>query len=489
MSDPGQSPSRAADLGVWTRRAVIGSMAAAGLGFILFGPRAARTAPHGRVVLNYWEKWTGQEGSAMQRVVNAFNESQDRIWVQYFSMSPIDQKAMISIAGGDPPDLLGLWNFSIPAFSQAGAIEPLDGMIDQWGAEIERTFAERYGDDDGFVLRAERYKAPVWKLQAPAGRGGGRLWGVVNTCNTLGLVYDRRAVREAGMDPDAPPRTIEELDTFAERLTTYRDGRRGSSGAGEIDRIGFIHREPGWWNWIWGHCFGGELYDAKRGAITADAPANVRGYEWVQSYPERYGLGRLVSLSSGFGTYNSAQQPLLAGKVASALHGAFIGNLIRTFDPNFELGAAPFPVEASIYDPDRPIGLLESDLLVIPRGCPHPREAFEFLCFTQRQWSTEQLAIGHAKPAPLARVSPGFEAAHPNPKIDVFNRIAGSERAFGKPETVVWPQYEGEFNAVMDPLWKGERSARVILEGVQRTMERHLNAANARRARRDGTGA
>ena len=37
--------------------------------------------PTGRIVLDYWEKWTGHEAAAMQTVVDAFNASQDRWWV------------------------------------------------------------------------------------------------------------------------------------------------------------------------------------------------------------------------------------------------------------------------------------------------------------------------------------------------------------------------------------------------------------------------
>ncbi|MCK4235883.1 MAG: hypothetical protein KAX38_02110, partial [Candidatus Krumholzibacteria bacterium] len=37
---------------------------------------------NGRLVIQYWEKWTGFEGEAMQDVVDAFNASQDEIWVE-----------------------------------------------------------------------------------------------------------------------------------------------------------------------------------------------------------------------------------------------------------------------------------------------------------------------------------------------------------------------------------------------------------------------
>ena len=40
----------------------------------------------------------------MQTVVDAFNASQDRWWVNYLSVSGLDRKAKIAIAAEDPPE-------------------------------------------------------------------------------------------------------------------------------------------------------------------------------------------------------------------------------------------------------------------------------------------------------------------------------------------------------------------------------------------------
>jgi len=63
----------------------------------------------GRVVVDYWEKWSGFEAEAMQSVINDFNRSQDRIEVRFLSISPIDVKLMLAASAGNPPDLAGIW--------------------------------------------------------------------------------------------------------------------------------------------------------------------------------------------------------------------------------------------------------------------------------------------------------------------------------------------------------------------------------------------
>src|SRR5439155_6152910 len=53
---------------------------------------SGRTSPADRVHVVYWEKWTGFEKDAIQTVVDDFNRSQDRIFVDLVSVSVIRQK-------------------------------------------------------------------------------------------------------------------------------------------------------------------------------------------------------------------------------------------------------------------------------------------------------------------------------------------------------------------------------------------------------------
>lgn len=452
-----------------TRRAAIGTLAATGAGFALFGPRGAKErAAGGRVVLDYWEHWTGHEGDAMRVVVDEFNRSQDRILVRYFSMNLIDQKAMVAIAGGDPPDIVGLWSFNIPGYAESGALVPLDDLAAEFG------------------VRRENYAAAVWPLLTHMGR----LWGVVNTCGSIALYYNRALFREVGLDPDRPPRTIDELDEYARRLTV-------TDGAGRIERAGFLHMEPDWWRWHWGYFFGGSVYDAGAGGdgagrATAASPENVRAYRWVQSYPERYSPHRINQFSSGLGVYFSPQHPFLTGRIAMTNQGPWLANVINRFKPDLDYAVAPFPVEASLYDPDRPVGLLDCDVLCIPRGARHPRESFEFVAFTQRQRWVEHLSTVHCKNSPLAAASPEFVANHPNRYVSVHSAIADSDRAFWFPRTRVWPAYVSEFDAGMQRMWNLEAPAEEVLAGIEARAQAHLDRAALRRdqrARARGEGA
>ena len=90
-----------------------------------------------RIVLRYWDKWTGFEADAMRRVVDDFNASQDRIYVDFSSVSGVDKKVMLATAGGVPPDIAGLFSVLVPIYADNNALIPLDKLAAEAGIRRE----------------------------------------------------------------------------------------------------------------------------------------------------------------------------------------------------------------------------------------------------------------------------------------------------------------------------------------------------------------
>ncbi len=449
-------------LGAFTRRGAIGAMAAGALGFAVFGPRGKKEETGGRIVLDYWEKWTGIEGKAMIKVVDDFNASQDKIFVRYFAMSGIDQKTQVAVAGGSPPDIVGLWNYNVPAFAAANAIEPLDEL----GAE--------------FGVRIDNYAKGVQQvMQYPDASGQNRMWAAVNTGGTLALYYNKSHFREAGLD--RAPNTIAELDEFAHKCTIKEPG-------GDYTRVGFHHREPGWWNFIWGYQFGGSLYDPSTNLATVDAPANIAGYEWLRSYTERYGLGPMNKMRSMFGNYDSERNGFIAGNVSMILQGPWLANMIKLYKPDLDYGVAPFPVAEALYQADSPIGLIDTDVLVIPKGVRHPRASMEFLAYTQRQDVVEFLSTVHCKGSPLAQSSEQFRREHPNRGIEVFETIGKSPRSYRVPPTPVWLAIRDQMDFVVDEVWNQRTTPTQALARAQARAQGDVTRDADQRRRRAESG-
>ncbi|MFX8824957.1 extracellular solute-binding protein, partial [Acinetobacter baumannii] len=81
---------------------------------------------------------------------------------------------------------------------------------------------------------------------------------------------------------------------------------------------------------------------------------------------------------SGFGGFNSTQNAFISGKMASVLQGVWMANFIQKYNKDLDWAAVPFP-----YPKDKPelkgSSMVDLDIIVIPRGAKHPKEAFEFL--------------------------------------------------------------------------------------------------------------
>ncbi len=435
---------------------------------LLLAPGCGRPAdrtPDGRVIVTYWEKWPGFEAEAMQAVVDDFNASQDRIFVTMTNISQIEQKLLLATAGGNPPDVSGLWSHLVNVYAEKGALIPLDRWVEEAG------------------ITREDYIPVIWDLC----RHRGFIWALPTTPATLALHWNKDMFREAGLDPDKPPRSLAEFEAMNERLTKVRLRRGGETVVVRYDeltdeekqakqfeilQLGHSPNEPGWYREMWGYWFGGELWDGES-VITTACEENIDAYTWYESYPKRFGVRNLLNFGDSFGNFASPQNAFLAGKVAMVLQGVWMYNFIDKFAPHMDWGAAPFPSA----DPARlkDVTIIECDLLVIPYGAKHPEEAWEFIRFVNTQAALEKLNHGQRKFTPLRKVSEGFLENHPNPYIRTFMDLAYSENALYVPRCTVWNEYKDEMIAAGDKIFTLAATPTQALEHVETRMQWKLD--------------
>ncbi len=141
---------------------------------------------------------------------------------------------MLATAGGVPPDVAGIWSRMVAVYAENNALTPLDRLAAEGG------------------VSAEQYIDVFWNLCSHRDH----LWALPSTPGALALVWNKKLFREAGLDPEQPPRSIAELEEFNEKLVKRRpDGR--------LEAIGHLPAEPDWCSDIWGWWFGGRLWDGQ----------------------------------------------------------------------------------------------------------------------------------------------------------------------------------------------------------------------------------
>lgn len=420
--------------------------------------RADVVEKDGKIHVSYWEKWVSFEGVAMQASIDAFNRSQNRIIVEYLPTSQIDRKTLVAIAGGDPPDIAGLWVQNIATYVDANALTPLDDFIRRDG------------------LTPDQWLARYYPIFAQICSYRGNVYAGVATPSVVAFHWNRTLFREAGLDPDRPPRTLAELDEYSRKLTK-RDPKTG-----DLIQVGFLPEEPGWWPWLFAEWFGGKLFDGK--VITCDSdPHNLEFLKWVAGYTREYGLDHLRNFYSGFsGKTLNAQSGFMNGKVAMVFLGVWFDNYLKQFKPGLDYRVGPWP-EATPGVKD--FAMAEADVLTIPRGAKNPNAAWEFIKYVNsnnpRAQTREELqgieltCFLQAKSSPLREWSPYFAQHHPHPFVSVFRELSASPHAVCVPRMGIWQEYHREFTAAFQNVYLLVNTPEQALAYCQQRMEASWN--------------
>ena len=466
------------------QKSILAIMGLVAVAILLFGGRTASSSHEGRVVVTYWEKWTGEEAEQMMQIVDDFNRTVGKekgIYVQYLSMSNVNQKTLVATAAGVPPDIAGLWEPQVAQFAAINAAEPLDELAAAHG------------------ITEDYYKPVYWE----GCRYNGKLWALISTPAAVALHYNKRlmleaapALRRAGLDPNRPPRTLDELDRYAVALDRFEQLPNGKK---RIKIAGYLPMEPGWFLSYTAYWFGAELFDEKTQKLNLTDPRIVRAYEWIKSYSVRLGKDSMTEFRSGFGSFNSTQNPFLARTIVMEQQGPWMANFIENLKPemnrwkfskeqerklprearkaNYEWGVAPFPSAVKGLDDVTQAGF---DTLVIPRGAKHKEEAFEFIAYVNRQDVMEKLNSLHCKNSPLSKVSEKFIRDHPNPYIDVFERLAASPNAHGVPPIPIWPEVGEEMSVAAQRVYLLEAEPEQVLAEAQARLQEKYDSFRER---------
>ena len=465
---------------------VISILAATAGAILAFGPRGDAALPRDRVIVEYWEKWSGDEEQSMRAIVDEFNDTvgrEKKIFVRYLSTSAIDQKTLVAIAAGVPPDIAGMWDHTLVQYAAMDALEPLD--------DLARAAA----------IDSSIYKPAYWR----ACNYEGHLYALISTPGVVALLYNREAfeantdaLRRAGLDPYRPPRTIRELDAYADALT--------SSAGGRLDRVGYLPLEPGWYLQYTPIWFGGSIWDEQAKRITLTDPKVIEAYDWVASYSRKLGAAEMVAFRSASGAgsnWDSPQNPFITDTVLMEQNGPWMARYFERYCPqrqrllwsrevemtkppaqrkrNYFWAAAAFPSADGRQD----LSLCTSDVLVIPRGARHKREAFEFMAYLNRQDVMEKLCAAHCKNSPLEKVSERFVREHPNPYIDVFERLAASENAHTVAQCPILQEVVDELEALGQRVTLLQTDAATALRDAQARLEvKHADFLRMQRQRR-----
>jgi multiple sugar transport system substrate-binding protein len=323
----------------------------------------------GEVLVRFWYPWGAKAGETVVNAIEAFNEigAKDPETNKRIRVIPLfaparggaNQKLFMSIVGGCPPDVTFVDGPQVSEWAHQGGLTDLGPFIESAG------------------IREEDYFPPCWRQNIYEGK----VYALTFCADpNFGFFWSKEAFKRAGLDPNRPPLTIEELDKFSEKLTVKKGDYFESIGIipwavyGEANSL-----------YTWGWAFGGRFYDYENQRITCDDERIVRALEWMVSYDEKFDKEKITALRSDFG--NGEQNPLILGKQAMMAMQIKGVDDLRRYAPGLEIGISsiPSPQGAKWGKGEENSSWIGGHCLTIPKGSLHPEAAFEvirWLCHT-----------------------------------------------------------------------------------------------------------
>ena len=315
-----------------------------------------------RTKLVVWGLSYGEESQGLQAQVKEFERRHPDIEVSVLSMGAggmNPQKLMTAIVGKVPPDVINQDRFTIGDWASRDTFTPMDALIKE---DIVRK--------DPMAIVPENFYNACWQEACYQGK----VYAIPYGTDDRALYYNKEMFREAGLDPNHPPRTWEELKEYSKLLTKIaRDG--------SIQKIGFIPNYGNSWLYLYSWQNGGEFMSPDGKTCTLNNVKSVAALQYmVDIYDMMGGVTKVDSFASGF--QGNELDPFYTGKVAMKVDGNWVLSGIARYRPDLDFGVAPAPVPAerlARMGDKAYITWAGGFSFAIPRGSPHTRQAWEFI--------------------------------------------------------------------------------------------------------------
>lgn len=198
---------------------------------------------------------SAQNGELLASVFDAFNETKGReaVKLQMNADTDVDtaQQVLLDLAAGAGPDAVRVTNATYRTLIDAGAAQPADQCLDssEHAAQLDRSIV------DGLRVEGTVYQVP-WYV-APAA-----------------LFYNADLFTEAGLDPDAPPATLEDFHEDARAIAATGAGGGTAYFGNDFLFQGYVASA------------GDAVYDPETAELGIDSAGGAKAFDFFRGMAE-----------------------------------------------------------------------------------------------------------------------------------------------------------------------------------------------------------
>ncbi len=415
---------------------------------IMWDPTKREWPDDGKRHIRYWYIVAAED--EVPFTVRRFNEVQDTMVVH---ATPIpwqehEKKILTAVLSGDPPDVVSQF-VPVVRWASRMALRPIDDLIEETNFDIN-VFFPALVDEVTWMDRT---------FALPA-----------NTAS-YAFFYNEEMLAEAGLNPDRPPQTWNEVREYSKVITRYDE-------QGRMLVAGFLPPFSGGHTGILGNLSIAALQSWELGAdfvsddgtiVNLDSPEVMRAVKWTKDYYTDYDFNAVQAFIGGLGT--GEQHAFLTEKIAMMVLDMSFLDLIRRYRPDLQYGV----VETPSFEGYPTASMAGSWWLGIPRGAVNPRAAWDFMRFaTRADIQLDELAARDDDLFPANRLAATDSSFLVSPEVEVFVR----QMEFAHSPTVV-PLAHGvfwrEFYGALERSVYGQQEPEAAFAQAQTQIQESLN--------------
>ncbi|RVU29349.1 ABC transporter substrate-binding protein [Neptunomonas marina] len=230
-------------------------------------------------------------------------------------------KALAALKSGKPAQLSVMFSIDVHELMDLDAIIPFDEVVE---TEADRKWLQSF------------YPALMEN-----GRVDDKTWGVPFQRSTIVMYYNKDLFRAAGLDPEQPPKTWDELAAMGKQLTK-------KDASGNTTQWGAMIPSTGYPYWMFGALTkqnGAVLMNQAGNETYFNQPAVVEALQFWQTLGNEHQI-----MPKGAIEWGTLRQNFLEQKTAMMWHST--GNLTAVKkNANFDFGVAMLPAKQSLGSP------------------------------------------------------------------------------------------------------------------------------------------
>jgi multiple sugar transport system substrate-binding protein len=390
-----------------------------------------------------WHPWDVAREPLFNQMISDFQQIYPHITVRPTIVLAGDHPAkfIAAMAAGTPPAIANPDKQDLPAQSIRGYFQPLDAMMKQ-----EKVSAADFYEAD---LKNSTFQGKINMLPSYVGAGRSLLY------------RNKKMFMDAGLDPNAPPKTWDELEAI-ERKLTVREG-------GELKKVAFSGED--FKRWL--YAAGGKWATDDGRTVQFHLGPAADMVEWVKR--------RADSIYGG----QAARTAFASTRGAATVRGGFYTNELAMTTSNqsiifdqmtnakdMQMGVSAAPVMRPEY-PASPAQFLSG--YCVSAGVNTPLPAFQFIKYITWDdrgvgWFFRQMG----RPSPVKKQNDNPELRKLNPEWDAL--VAAMAKEVFLPNTGI----DKDVDTIWTPVWNdalaGKQVARQGLTEAAAAGQQKVNA-------------